>query len=371
MPDDRPETDPVTPAPTDVRTGIGEWILVDQDSLLLTLGTNIYTGTSLRRALSSRVARDLLIPALKRSMLDRVDRDEVAVVDGVEWSVVVHVITSPLTDEVFAAHGIVHRADEERPERPVVGSLEWKIVVGEGPGSGIRLYWDRAMFELYEFAKTEYDDSVRSFVAPLWYNDLVAPKDRARFRVIVDEVITAVAPELHSITYDVVTGQGTGRRGTKTLRVAGRAAGQKGDEVFYLRGVVHEAEDVQADYHPGIATVKSDDFLRAVLELNTDSAMCAVDTRTWDVYLVTEGWSLAGLPPLTDGSFLDLFAPGDRAEVEAYLHDAATRTTVAVDPLRTRVRPSDGSVRDVLLSATGVQSGSETDRYVFLRLTSV
>ena len=342
------------------------WTLVEKEMSLLSIGSTHYTGVSLRKTLGP-VAREVLLPALREAVETGADIRRVVAAAGEEWSVRVDALIAPMTREVVGAHGVFVPHGRGWPPKPAVGATEWLVSpTGAAP---IRSYWDEGMFELYEFDVPWYTDAPvqAGWPAPQWFNHVLVPEDRARMKVSLDEVVQSVTPQLHTLTYGIITGLGGGRPGRKQLRLAGRALQQEAGGDILLQGLMHEVAGPLEDYLPEIAPARTDDFVRAIFDVSSE-ALCAVDTHFMDIYMTSASWEAAGLAPVDNGSLLKLVHPEDGPAFGAYLIAAAANRSPTQNAPLVRIRTSDGAWGSFSVLAAGVSSGSEERRYAVCRV---
>jgi hypothetical protein len=356
--------------PDRVRTTLqAKWLLVEREQHLLSAGEKTYTGVSLRRTLDT-IGRAILMPELKAAALRTVETSLIVSHDSRDWIVRTVPIIAPQSGEVTAILGMYSEVGELTPCRPVVGSWEWEVSP-PGPNQMMRSYWDARMFEIYGIEPTGDRSGSGAWPTPQWFNEIIVPEDRARLKVVIDEGIAAVTPDLHTLIYSVVTGHGSSKPGRRKLRLSGRAHSSESSDTVWLRGITHEISDHIDESTPGLQSASTDDFLRAAFELSTDIAIAAVDTRYWQIYMTSPGWEAAGLTTITNGSISSLAAQVDLSELEEYLLFAAMSPEVADNPLVVKLQTDPGKYKSYSVMASGLRSGSEENRYVMMRVSPV
>ncbi|QNE48616.1 hypothetical protein F1C58_16275 (plasmid) [Glaciihabitans sp. INWT7] len=345
----------------------GQWLLVEREQHLLAAGDKTYTGVSLRRTLDP-VGRAILMPELKSAAQRTTDTALEVSYDSRNWVVRTIPIIAPQSGEITAVLGIYVEAGDVLPGAPIVGSWEWEVSP-PGPNQTMRSYWDDEMFEIYGIEPTGHSSGRGAWPTPQWFNEIIVPEDRARLRIMIDEGISAVTPELHTLIYSVVTGSGSSKPGRRKLRLSGRAHKDASADIVWLRGITHEISDHIDESTPGLTAALTDDFLRAAFELATDVALAAVDTRYWHVYMTSPGWEAAGLATITNGSISSLAERTDIAELEQFLLAAALSPEVAEKPLVVKLQTAPGAYKFYSVRASGLRSGSEKNRYVMMRVS--
>ena len=346
-----------------------QWLLVEREQHLLSAGQKTYTGVSLRRTLDP-IGRITLMPELKAAAQRTTESTLTVTHDGRDWVVRTIPIIAPQSGEVTAILGMYSEAGELTPSKPVVGSWEWEVSP-PGPNQMMRSYWDSKMFEIYGIEPTGDRSGTGAWPTPQWFNEIIVPEDRARLKVMIDEGIAAVTPELHTLIYSVVTGHGSSKPGRRKLRLSGRAHSSESSDTVWLRGITHEISDHIDESTPGLQSASTDDFLRAAFELATDIAIAVVDTRYWHVYMTSPGWEAAGLTAISSGSISSLANQVDLPELEEYLLAAALSPEVADNPLVVKLQTNPRKYKFYSIRASGLRSGSESNRYVMMRVSPV
>lgn len=346
-----------------------QWILFEKEMVLLRVGETTFKGTGWRRLIGQR-GRSVFVPAVKEVLATGRPLCRTVVEGGTDWRVKVEPVIAPHSQDVLGALGIYAPAGSELPEKPVVGATEWLVSpTGEHPTQS---YWDRGMFDLYEVEPGEGEMSnVAGWLTPQWFNFVLVPEYRTKMRVAIDEAVRGVAGDLHSLVYEIILGLGNGKPGRRKLRLAGRASQPQPGGDVYLRCIMHEESGEFEDHLPSIAEPKTDDFVRAAFEMAFDTALCAVDTVYWDIYMTSSGWSTAGLARTPNGSMLKLVHPDSMAEFTNYVIDAASHRALTSTPSIVKMQKSDGSYGLYSVRASGVHSGTEQNRYALIRLAPV
>ena len=345
----------------------GTWLLVERGQHLLAAGDKTYTGVSLRRALDL-IGRAILIPELKAATQRNVEASNNVTFDSRSWTVRTIPIIAPQSREVTAILGIYELAGEATQSPPLIGSWEWEVSP-PGPNQTMQSHWDDGMFEIYGFAPSGERSRNGAWPTPQWFNEIIVPEDRARLKVLIDEGIAAVTPNLHTLIYSVVTGHGSTKPGLRKLRLSGRAHSDENSETVWLRGITHEISDHIDEATPGLQRASTDDVLRATLELATDIAIAAVDTRYWHIYMTSPGWEAVGLMAVTNGSVATMAEKDDPRRLETFLLAAAQSPIVVEVPLVIKLKTQLGDFKFFSVRASGMRSGSEQHRYVMMRVS--
>lgn len=346
-----------------------QWVLVEREQNLLAAGGKTFTGVSLRRALDP-VGRAILMPELKAAAQRKAETTIEVSHDSRNWIVRTIPIIAPQSGAVTAMLGIYSEVGEDVPAVPLVGSWEWEVSP-PGPNQTMRSFWDDEMFEIYGIAPTGDSLGTGAWPTPQWFNEIIVPEDRARLRVVIDEGISAVTPELHTLIYSVIIGSRSSKPGRRKLRLSGRAHKQESSDTVWLRGITHEISDHIDESTPGLTAALTDDFLRAAFELATDVALAAVDTRYWHVYMTSPGWETSRLTTITNGTVSSLAADVDIGVLEAFLLTAALSPEVADKPLVVQLQTALGGYKYYSVRASGLRSGSEKNRYVMMRVSPI
>lgn len=280
-----------------------QWVLIDMMNpaqfSVLSIGSMNFSGVSMRKNFDS-VARELLLERTRRAMVSASAVKERADVRGTEYDVVVEPILSPTTRTVIGALAIYVPAGMELPERPVVGAIEWEILDG---GRRITTVWNDDMFTLYGIRRSGMG-SAGDFTQ--WVNELIAPEDRARMKVVITGGIAAPDEQRHLVAYRILTGEGQ----SKYLEASGRVYMDQESGAKWLRSITREVPGTAPAVTPNNVDTSSGPLLRAAFELS-DNAMFALDISWSQIFMTSPSWEKQDLQYPSQGHIPHVVHPDD------------------------------------------------------------
>ncbi|NYJ76528.1 hypothetical protein [Allobranchiibius huperziae] len=341
-----------------------EWVLIDPTGSLLAVGDTPYKAVSPQGILAPQ-GRRLLLPAIEEVIASGNPVEHLT--DGVVVRALP--IVTAKTGSLTAVHAIYRAQHEAERDRPIVGCWEWELENVHAERA-IHIYWDDAMFKLYELDRTdpEFADLTSGATPmPAWLNNLIAFEHRAEMYTYLDQWIHSPGNKVPIFRYHIMTGRGEAQPSTKQLRFAGD--GERVGDTLWLRGITHEAPEGDGHVIPDFIEVRSEDLLRAAFDL-TDAALAAIDTRTWSLYMWSKAqWVKARLTAPGNGSLLNLLKLDDLGAVQSYLAAAAKTPAVAETPIVARFQTEAGDYEPFLIRASGVDAGTVKGRFVLCRIT--
>lgn len=293
---------------------------------------------------------------------------------GQKFIVHLQPLLSPKSETVMAVLAGVCRMGEELPEPPLVGCWEWQIErnADGSPNLNRRSYWDSNVARIYDVSPDVAQQVQGYWEVGDWANELIDQADQMRLNSSIRDVVVgaqwslaSLCDKLYAITYNVVTGYGTQTRGRRHLRaVAFLPHFTAEDEHLRLLGFSHEVaasyNDMTLDHD--INSARVDDVLRGVMELAKEP-MAVVDTETLDVLMTSSSWrredfgTVGGLCEVVDH---------ESGELQTFIVDAAEDSSMRPRSMRTTLRRVNGSIQDVLMTVTGVESRLGRDAVVRL-----
>lgn len=280
-----------------------QWVLIDMMNpdqfSVLSIGSTNFSGASMRKNLDS-LGRELLLDRTRRAMVSAVAVRETAEVRGAEYDVLVDPILSPTSRTVVGALAIYVPSGHEFPERPVVGSIEWEIRDG---GRRITTVWNDDMFILYGIRRSGMG-SAGDFTQ--WVNELIAPEDRARMKVVITGGIAAPDEQRHLVAYRILTGDGQSRY----LEASGRVYLDRESGAKWLRSITREVPGSAPKVTPNNVDTSSGPLLRAAFELS-DNAMFAMDISWSQIFMTSPSWENVGLQYPSQGHLPHVIHPDD------------------------------------------------------------
>lgn len=338
----------------------GQWIVVDylnkEQSGLLNVGKVNYHGASVRKNLSP-LGRELLVDRIRIVADTAITIDNVHTRRGHDFRVVVEPILAPTSRVLVAVQAVYVPADQELPERPVIGALEWNI----WDNGEIETTWDDNMFRLYEIDRGGSASPTGDMNQ--WVNQLIAPEDRARMKLTIDSGIKDSNGKRYFVHYRIITRQGSANPGIKNLEVSSSCNPDPELPVRRLRAITREVPALIPAINPGFGDTGG--LMRAIFELSTDVVLAAVDVRRWQTFMTSRSWEAFGIQSPKFGYLPHIIHPDDfttfRESVQAE----------GVDPVPVRLLHHDGEYRPYRVSASaGMSSPGEAD-YVICSLKEI
>lgn len=336
---------------------VGRWVLVDtlvEDQLsLLSIGDIDYGEASVRKNLDE-VGRELLIPRIKALTPDVPIIHEDAESRGRLWTVHAEAILSPINNIVLAVRAIYVPAGDPLPPPPLVGGIEWKIM----DDGRIDTVWDDSMFSLYEVPRSGGSGTGDMST---WVSLLIAPEDRARMKGVIDAGIADPDGQRHAITFRILTRTRTENPGSKQIETFSRVFGDPSGSVKWLRSIAREVTKLSAA--PAQETDNhSAALVQATFDLITSKAMFAVDTATWQVFMVSKSWHQFGLKRPDYNYVPNAIHPDDFTAFAAVCAEGSP----AGDPRVIRAMQVDGTYLPYSVTASSGHFDSRGKRYVII-----
>lgn len=336
-----------------------QWILVDminpEQFGLLSIGSVNLSGASLRKNLNP-LARELLLEGTRRVYSSGTPVSETVDVHGTSYDVRVEPVLSPTSRTVLAALAIYVPSGSALPERPVVGAIEWEIREG---GRRIETAWNDAMFTLYGLRRSGMGGA-GDFTT--WVNELIAPEDRARMKVIITGGISAPDSQRHLVAYRILTGDGQSRH----LEASGRVYKDQDSPVSWLRSITREVPGSAPEVTPNNVDTSSGPLLRAAFELVSESVVVAVDMDWSQIFMTSPSWDAAGLQYPSRGYLPHVIHPDD---LETFLDLLGSLGGGPVGPVPVRFLHTTGTYHPYSVCASNGHTGEgEARRYVVVSL---
>lgn len=322
-------------------------------------------GPSSARKSTRRVPRGLLLDENRVAKVYQTAASSVEEVTygGEDWVVALKPMFSPRSSAVVGVLGGVFPAGSEIPDPPEVGGWEWEIERdGDGqPTPRRRTYWDRALFRIYGVDPGVAQQRRGYWEAGEWVSELIDQSDQMRVNSLIrdgiQEGLQGIAGMFRCLTYNVVTGYGSGSLGRRHLRLVGMVVPvEPADEKIILRGFSYVAPESFHDmaFEQDANAGRVDDVLRGVMALAKEP-MAVVDAATLDVLTTSAAWRREDFGHV--GGLGEL-AIDDSGELHEFIKAAALDTegsrTMKVD-----LRRTDGAVQSVEMTVTGVRSGEQ------------
>lgn len=336
-----------------------QWLLIDMinpDQFgLLSIGDKNFSGASVRKNLSA-LARELLLERTRRVIAAAAPVSETVDVRGDLYDVRIEPIVSPTNRTVLAALAIYAPAGTVLPPRPLIGAIEWMIVDG---GRHISTAWDDNMFTLYGIKRSGMG-SAGDFSQ--WVNELIAPEDRARMKVVITGGIAAPDDQRHLVAYRILTGDGE----SKHLEASGRVYTTEDSSVKWLRSITREVPVTGPAVVPNNVDTSSGPLLRAALELAQDVAVIAVDVTWSQIFMRSPSWETMGLQIPANGHLPHVVHPDD---MQVFLELTAELGGEPGGPACIRLLHTDGSYQRYSARASNGHAEPGGDhRYVVVSL---
>lgn len=338
----------------------GSWMLIDMINpnsySLVSVGGESKPGLSLRKSLSE-LTRELILERVKQVGEHGKPLDENVEHRGQKWRVKVRPLISPVNRVVVGVQAIFVKATSPIPERPLAGTLEWRIIDG---GRVIETDWDDDMFAIYGARRTGLGSAAGNMTD--WVGTLVAPEDRARMKVVITGGISAPDGQRHVIAYRINAGDdGT----TKYLEASGRVTHDPDGHTKWLRGITREVEEMAPAKHPAVADMASGALLRAAFDLNRETVMLAIDTEWWQIFMTNAAWAVNRLQMPHYGYVPHAVHPDDMDEFMTLCDTAGA----SQPPATIRFLCTDGNYAAFTASVSSGRFGDSGDRrYVIASL---
>ena len=291
-----------------------------------------------------------------------------------DWQVLLRPLISPVTKTIAAVQAGVWPVGTLVEEPPLIGCWEWRIARGEDgrPTLDRRSYWDENVFRIYGVDQRASVNEEGYFDVSDWGQDMVDPADQIRVNGSIRDAFVAsgggdlsgLVGRLYGLTFDIMTGYGSTKRGSAHLRSLGFLAPFAAeDEKLSIIGLSHEAP---RDFHEMALdqeqdAVRVDDVLRGVMEL-THEPMAVVDSESLDMLMVSSAWRQQDFGHV--GALTDLVR--DEDGLHELVESAANDRHMAAQSRVITVERTDGSVRQVKMTVTGVQSAVGRDAVIRL-----
>jgi hypothetical protein len=336
------------------------WMLVESRLLLLSIGSELYSGHAARSKMDP-TARAVLLPRISQAVREGRELTGKAHHSGSGWVYRVVPVIGAETGTVIAVQAIY---GTDLPERPLVGAWEWRV---PPPGSGepLRTYWGPDVFPIYGYDPPHGGDGAYPegiwWEAPRFFNDVLLDSYRARMRELLATALNASADFLHIEQFEIHHRR-TRRR--MAMRVAGRPAAASSGPVRWVRGLTYEIPELA----PEPFASHSQNLLTAAFA-NAGYPLGVIDPVYQHIWMTSGSFGdqlQVKLP--NDRSLLTMCHPDDLPLLRDLLEQAtATPPSIPVGPQRVRFEGQDGGWRPVAISASGVHLHGET--HVFARFT--
>ncbi len=214
------------------------------------------------------------------------------------------------------------------------------------------------MFNLYELDRA-------GAVSPTgdmnqWVNELIAPDDRARMKVIIDSRIMDANEQRYFAHYRIITRAKTGNPGLKSLEVSGNCI-RHGDEVR-LRAIAWEVPELQPVISPDFDEVHTGSLLQAAFDLASDQVLFAMDRTVYQTFMTSKTWDDMNLRRPRHGYIPNIIHPDDfdrfRAIVDGQPGEKSETVKILLD---------DGRYAPFALSSRNAMHGADP-RYIMCSL---
>lgn len=333
---------------------------------LLAVGDRLYPGNSPRPVLDA-TARNILLPRIRSVLEDVRPRPrETEVLDGGDrLTVHVHPIHGAFSGQVLAVLGCYAPVDTPVPEKPLVGSWEWRVMP-PGPGQEMRTFWNRELWDVYGIKRPERPDGSPDWAfdwwdGPQWLDEVVVDSDRVGMRQVLDNALKAEADDLFRFTFRSRSPQ-TGE--IHRLRLAGRSyVADAETPPFWFRGTTMRIDHVPEPYLESPSGEKA--FIDAIFAVSRDP-LFAIDTTYEHIYLTSRSFATldVSLPP--HRHLPALCHPEDLPAVRAMLATATQDPGTPVGPVTVRLTANPGW-RLLELTGTGVRLADGEPHHVLCR----
>lgn len=340
------------------------WVLVDflnsDQPGLLSIGAVNYSGSSVRKNLDV-VGRELLVDRIRLVAETGQETDEVVNLRSIDYRVLTMPLRGPATNTILAVTAIYKRVEDELPERPPIGVLEWKISFD----GHIETAWNDDLFRIYEIERTGTSTSPTGDMNQ-WVSELISPEDRTRMKVTIDAAIRSGNAQRYLVPYKVITRSNTDNPGVKNLEVSGRVLPDETFEGKWLRAITREVREITpSPITPGFGDFQSSSLLRAVFDLASDQVLMAVDTSCWQTFMTSPTWHKFGIRTPRFGYLPHVIHPDDYRAFREIVEDSRPATAAIV-----RLQHTDGSYNPYNVAASSApDDNGTTGRYSVVRMS--
>lgn len=277
--------------------------------------------------------------------------------EGAEWTIKFRPVLSPRTSTLVGLLAAVSPADEVLPEPPLIGSWEWEIErdADGNPTPHRRTFWDRNLFHLYDVAPDVAQQKAGYWEVGIWANELIDQTDQMRVsssvRDGIQDGISGVRGTLRCLTYNVVTGYGSERRGRRHLRLVGQVPTDQPADKLILQGFSYAAPETFHDMAFEQDAARVDDVLRGVMDL-AGEPMAVLDPSTLDVLMTSPAWRRQDFGHVGG---LGEIAADDPAQIQEFITAAVNGDTSTSRSAEVRIRRQDGSIQNARITVTAVR----------------
>ncbi|WP_156807587.1 hypothetical protein [Acaricomes phytoseiuli] len=351
---------------------LGQWVIIDRsdDNLsLLSIGDHTFDETevtSLRRTLNEK-SRFLLLGPLREALESLKFTDSKVAHGGLIYQVTVRPIISPDKTIAVGAYGVFNEVATPLAPEPVIGTWQWRVSRIDGTNVGLDAsQWDSVLLEdIYGITK-EFLTSSRG-PAGDWLNKLIAPKDRAAIKFMIDSGIDINNRKRHLLTYESVRGYGSSTPEPMQISNSARAYPDPDHpEAVMLRGfsrIVPFPTNLQL---PGLSPVSEGEVLQSAFSLLSDRVFAELDMAQGITFVTSPSWAKFGLPPGFEMNITSLTHPDDIGPAEAYL-EKTRASNVDNESLRVRLITVNDGYRQFRLTASPIDQANPA-RYILVQL---
>lgn len=348
------------------------WVIIhdsDEAVSLLALGDHTFdeeNATSVRKNLGA-IGRVLLLERLRNALNSMSSFDEKIPYGGRTYRVTVKPILSPDKTMAVGAYGIFTSIGATRPPEPVIGTWQWRVSRKDGTNVGPNAsMWDRVLLEeIYRITEDVHTSSRGP--AGDWLNKLVAPKDRATIKFMIDSGIDINNRKRHLLTYEAVRGYGSANPEQMQISNSARAyPDPEYPEAVMLRGfsrIVPSPTNIQL---PGLMPVPEGMVLQAAFSLLNNSVFAEIDMAQKITFATSPSWADHGLQPGFEMNITSLTHPEDIGQAETYLEESRQKPEKRT-PLTVRLKTVHRGYRTFSLTATPIDT-ERPARYILAHL---
>jgi hypothetical protein len=329
----------------------GEWVLVEAQGRLLSIGKSLFNGQSPRTQLNS-LGRRFLLPLLTQTASTGEPATKSFTEAGIEYQA--------QSEPVLGPSGVVHAVlacyvrEGRRPDRrPEIGAWEW-----DAPK--LRTHWTPDLFRVYGYPAPPAGQSF--WEAPEWFG----LTESGGFPALMEVLARFQTGRLADLQIHLFRISRADTGAIQRLRLAGRTYFDQDGTVAWFRGVT-----VRVDGHYlGIdEQFNQQQYLDAALMLNPAPVCVANLSGDLRVMLNNTPWERVGLDMPQDGLFISAVHPEDRTRVRAFLQGAAIAPSPGTSVTQARCAAGSGWIKTELAAVRlSIDEGEMAVSQVMIRL---